>query len=94
MGNRSKDDRSNSLNPNNAAYWASVANRRNQTGGADYADDWIATGPLGPTPHEPVRTAVTVPEELVISVPAHVMKDPEPDHAYEELVNRISSLPF
>lgn len=35
MGRSSNDDRSDSMNPNNDAYWASESNRDNQLGGDD-----------------------------------------------------------
>ncbi len=39
MSRHPNDDRSDSKNPNNSAYWASQSNHRNQTGGDDDYDD-------------------------------------------------------
>lgn len=41
MGNKSNDDRSNSMNPNNPAYQASLDNRSNQlnSNNQEYKDD-------------------------------------------------------
>lgn len=51
MGRSSNDDRSDSMNPNNDAYWASEANRDNQLGRDD--DDEPATQYRAPSRPQP-----------------------------------------
>jgi len=84
MGRTPNDDRSDSMNPNNDAYWASETNRLDQTGGGD-DDDYYDNDDRHchtPPPFEVKPSATPMPittsepdDEVVVSVflgPPHV----------------------
>jgi hypothetical protein len=60
MGRSSNDDRSDSMNPNNDAYWASEENHRNQTG---YYDDDESGSSTAQSSTSPKLTIQSFPHE-------------------------------
>jgi hypothetical protein len=74
MSKSSNDDRSNSLNPNNGAYRASLDNHYNQTSGSEDEDE--ACGPVRrPTPR---RIAEPQSSEQERPVPCFNLPEPQP----------------
>jgi len=61
MGRTPNDDRSDSMNPNNDAYWASEANHQNQTGGWDDDDGDYA---LTDGSHTPAASRANPPASI------------------------------
>lgn len=65
MANRSNDDRSNSLNPNNAAFWHSENNHRNQVGVNDFDEMPMGHTNILVSSCTTQLTADTAPKEIL-----------------------------
>lgn len=87
MGRSSNDDRSDNMNPNNEAYWASEANRAHQLGDDNDNDEgeYSASGSGTRTHHsymaDPPAPSVAPANSLVPDVVATMKAEPATLHA-------------
>lgn len=86
MGNKSNNDRSNSMNPNNPAYWASLRNHYSQI--AERGGDGPGYLPLGGSIYPPELPLPHKPEPSDAEIPTLIIK-PEPPN---EIHLRFSEL--